>query len=263
MPIQKDRTDLDHFLHYGIDPKNRIIHFGTTPDNFEEESFTSFNEKTVEIAVRGFNRMLNEDSKAPISLYVHSGGGEVFSALYLVDFILSSKCQVKFFGGGQICSAATILMSICDERHLYPNTQIMIHEHSESLHGKYTNNKIDMIFSDKINERMCKIYAENSFMDDKFYKHLLNQGRDIWMTAEEVITIGLADKIVPPAKRGNFRKMRGEHLKDPPAEIKLKKLIESLNRRILKEPQPFEIKVNIPKKDECDPNLTLSDADNE
>ena len=129
--------------------------------------------------------------------------------------------------------------------HLYPNTQIMLHEHYSVADGKHSNIKIDALFGDKLHEKMCKMYAENSFMDEKFYKHLIGQGRDVWMSAEEAIVLGLADQIIPQSKRGGFRKIRGEHLKSPPPEAKLKKVIESLNKRLLREPQPFEIKVNM------------------
>jgi ATP-dependent protease ClpP protease subunit len=259
MATQKEKTAIDDFLVYGIDTKNRIIHFGISPDNAEDDDFTSFNSKTVETVIRGMNRMIYDSPKAPISLYMNSGGGSTSDAFYLIDFILASSCQIKFYGGGWICSAASLLMAVCDERYLYPNTRVMLHEHSVGMQDKYTNNKIDMIESDILHDRMCKLYADNSIMDEKFYKQLLSSGRDAWMSAQDAVNLGLADDLVPAVKRGNLRKKRQEHLKQSPSEAKLKKTVEGLLRRTLKEHQHTEIIVKIPQKDESDPNITIGE----
>lgn len=261
MAIQKEKTSIDNFLYYGVDPKNRTIHFGVTPDDTDEGEFTTFSNKTVEIAIRGLSRMRSEDAKVPVSIYVGSGGGDAFACLYLIDYILSCPFQVKFYGGGLIASAATLLMSVCDERYLFPNTTMMIHEHSFGLnYEKFSDQKIEMKENEVFFEKLCNIYAANSFMDKAFYKSLLGAGRDVWMTPQEAINIGLADAIVAPVKRGNLRRMRAQHLSNP-VEEKLKKTVTDLNKRILRLDQTIEITVKMPPKDMCDPNVIIGEPD--
>ena len=211
MAIPKERTELENYLVYGVDLKNRRIFFGHPIDwgHIGDESdvgYNDFTEASVEMAVRAIKRMEKDHPKHAIELYVNSCGGDYKSMLYLIDVIAASTCQFKFFGGGRVDSSATWLLATCDERYLYTNTTVLLHNgrsgYNAPLTSSYDDNLIDVEYEKGKTKRLNSIYAENSFVPKSSWDELLK--RDLKLSAKEAIALGLADEIVPLPKRGNI-----------------------------------------------------------
>src|SRR5271154_6324306 len=101
-----EKSDLTEVLIHGIDLKARRIYFGVATD-WVETDLGDFNQTSVEIAIRALHRMVQDAPGKPIEIHMNSTGGDPYSMLRLHDEILSCPCQVKFYGGGSIMSAAT------------------------------------------------------------------------------------------------------------------------------------------------------------
>lgn len=223
------RTEFENQLVYGVDEKNRRIFFGVSLDSGHEEDHGSFSSNSVAYAVRSLIKMAS-DNKKPIEIHMNSYGGDPYSMLYLHDVIQSLPCQVKFFGGGAIMSAATWVMCACDERNLYPNTTIMVHHGWDGYEGKHDDVLIDAAESKRLRNLLCDLYSKNSFMPENFWQEVCQ--RDLYLSAQEAISLGLVDKIVEPKKRGTFRKSRANHLSKAPSKRSLKSLVNRLYERI-------------------------------
>lgn len=251
-----DKTELTDNLAYGVDLKNRRIYFGANLDVAEVEDSTDFNATSVEIAIRAMHRMASDAPGKPIEIHMSSYGGDTYSMLRLHDEILACPCQVKFFGGGAIMSSATWIMAVCDERYLRPNATVMLHEVSSDSGGKHTDIQVDALFDVKLMERLYQIYEDNSRMPKEFWQDICQ--RDLYLSASEAVSLGLADKVLEPKKRGNLRKMRQATMKKGPDSKEMKTLITDIYGRIKRVKIP-KIELNEFKKEEADPNLVVLD----
>lgn len=228
-----EKTDnVENVLSNGIDIKNRRIYFGALLESYDEAG-SEFTWRSCEWAVRAIHIMENEAPNKPIELHMSSQGGCPYAMLRLIDVIQSSTCQIKFYGGGEISSAATWVMCVCDERYLYPNTLLVVHDSSSGgtveVPSKLSDAYIAIDSERKLQERLNQMFADNSRMPKEFWDEIIK--RDVYLSAEEAIALGIADKIIEPKKRGNLRRMRIAHLKSEPDMKELNKLLRRLKER--------------------------------
>lgn len=247
-------SELTDNLTYGVDLKNRRIYFGSNLDAVEADISTDVSMSSVEYAVRALHRMASEAPGKPIEIHMCSYGGDPYAMLRLYDEIHACPCQIKFFGAGVIMSSATWIMAGCDERNLHPNTTVMVHDGSEGFDGKHTDHQIQAAEMKRLQERLYDIYAENSRMPKEFWEDVCQ--RDLYMTASEAVSLGLADKIVEPKKRGNLRKARYAAMKKSPDTKEMNKLVKDIYERVNKKKVP-KLELNEIKKEEADPKLTI------
>lgn len=248
-------TELTDLLAYGVDIKNRRIYFGVNLDLSDAQDFSDFTPGSVEVAIRAMHRMAIEGPGKPIEIHMNSYGGDPYAMLRLHDEILASPCQIKFFGGGAIMSAATWIMACCDERYLQPNATIMVHDGSDGFEGKHTDTQIQAGEMKRLQDSLYDIYTANSHMPKEFWADVCQ--RDLYLTASECIKLGLADKLIEPKKRGNLRKVREAAMKKAPDKASMRKLLKNLYKRINKQEVPI-IELNAAVKEAIDPSLDIS-----
>lgn len=250
-------TELTDNLAYGVDLKNRRIYFGVNLDSGDVNESTDFTMSSVEYAVRALHRMSTEAPNKPIEIHMCSYGGDPYAMLRLYDEIHASPCQIKFFGSGAIMSSATWIMAGCDERLLHPNATIMVHDGSDGFDGKHTDHQIQAAEMKRLQDKLYEIYAENSRMPAEFWADVCQ--RDLYLTASEAVSLGLADKVIEPKKRGNLRKARYAALKKEPETKEMNKLLKDIYTRINKVKVP-KIELNEVKKEASDPHLFVDDS---
>lgn len=250
MAIQSELTDL---FEYGIDTKNRRIYFGHMAA--EPDSVTEFAPASVEFAIRALHKMAVDSPNKPIEFHLSSFGGSIYDALRLHDEILTCSTQVKFYGGGVIMSAATIIMVACDERYLHQNTRIMFHELSDSNDtSRRSDIKINAQENETVHNIMCNIYAMNSRLPSDFWNDILS--KDVYLSPDEAVSMGLCDSIIEPKKRGNLRKKRQAQFRK---EVDLKRLVKNLYDRTGRNRVP-KIELNQINKEPADPHLFVDES---
>lgn len=248
-----DKNELTDSLIYGIDLKARRIYFGV-PMDWSEDQTGGFSQASVELAIRSLHKMASDAPGKPIEIHMDSYGGDPYSMLRLYDEILACPCQVKFFGGGSIMSAATWIMVVCDERYLQPNATVMVHDGSEEYNGKHTDMQITAAEMRRLQDVLYDIYTTNTRMPKEFWQDVCQ--RDLYLSASEAVSLGMADKVIEPKKRGNLRKLRQAALKKTPDVADMKKLLSKLYARINKVKVP-KIEFNEVTKEPSDPNLIV------
>ena len=248
--------ELDELLSYGIDLKARRIYFGAILDGTNEES-GSVTQSSIELAIRALHKLSSDAPGKPIELHMNSYGGSPYDMLRLYDEIHACTCQIKFFGSGAIMSAASWIMAGCDERYLHPNTTVMVHDGSDGFEGKHTDGQIQAAEMRRLQDVLYNIYTENSRMPKEFWQDVCQ--RDLYLTASEAVSLGLADKVIEPKKRGNLRKVRQAALKKEPDNKEMKKLLNDVYVRINKVKVP-KIELNEIKKEPTDPHLVVDES---
>jgi hypothetical protein len=133
----------------------------------------------------------------------------------------------------------------------------MVHDGNELYEGTHTDTKIAMHEAVRLQDMLYDVYAANSRMPRSFWEDVCQ--RDLYLTADETIKLGLADKIVEPKKRGNLRKVRMAQLKKSPPHVEMEALVHKLYTRVNRHNVP-KLELNKLVKDECDPNVKIDES---
>jgi ATP-dependent Clp protease protease subunit len=165
--------------------KERIIFLGS-----------DVNSMSANVVVAQLLHLQNEDAKKPIFLYINSPGGSVYDGMAIYDTMQHVKNEVHTIGIGLQASMGSFLLSsgTKGKRFLLPHAKVMIHQPSSGTRGKVSDMEIDFKESMKTRDLLNKIYADNT--GQKLSKIEKDMDRDYWMTAEEAVAYGLADKVI-------------------------------------------------------------------
>lgn len=135
--------------------------------------------------------------KKELLLMICSEGGSVEHAFALIDVMRSSTIPIKTVGLGTIASSGLLifLSGSRGRRILTPNTSILSHQYSAYSEGKHHE-----LFSitkefNLVNERMVEHYKETTGLDEATIKSQLLPSSDVWLSAEEAMSMGICDYI--------------------------------------------------------------------
>lgn len=132
-----------------------------------------------------------------LTLYINSSGGDLYQAFALIDVMRVSTHKIRTIGMGNIMSAAFLIFASGaeGERYIAPNTGIMCHQFTDGVDAKYHDIKAQMKESEYCNTRMVNILKEATGLDTRSVKGKLLPASDVYLTAEELIELGVADHI--------------------------------------------------------------------
>ena len=141
----------------------------------------------------------SQDAKADIKLYINTPGGLVTSGLAVYDTMQYVKCDVATICVGIAASMGAVLLAAGakGKRFILPNAEVMIHQIMGGAEGQATDIKIRAEHILRLHDRINKILAKHSGQDlSKIEK---DTDRDYFMTADEAVKYGIADKIIKSA----------------------------------------------------------------
>ena len=137
-----------------------------------------------------------DDPDKDISLYINSPGGSVTAGMAIYDTMQYIKCDVSTICIGMAASMGAFLLAAGakGKRLVLPNSEVMIHQPLGGAQGQATEIKIAADHILKTRERINRILAENMGKPIEFVER--ETERDNFLTAEEAVEYGLADKII-------------------------------------------------------------------
>jgi len=140
----------------------------------------------------------SEDPDKDIYVYVNSGGGEVTAGMAIYDTMNFIKPDVSTVVMGQACSMGSCLAQAgaAGKRLILPNARHMIHQPSGGTHGQATDIQIQAQEILKMKKYLTEIYVQHNTAGKTFDELTAAMERDNFMSAEEAVAYGLADKIV-------------------------------------------------------------------
>lgn len=139
----------------------------------------------------------------PISLYVNSPGGSLTAATAIYDTMCYIRPEVHTYCLGQAASAAAMLLAggAPGHRAVVPSARVLIHQPSvEGLRGQVSDLEI----------RAAEVSRMRRVMEETLARHTgqpvervhADLERDLFLTADQAIEYGIADRIVPSRKNG-------------------------------------------------------------
>ena len=138
-----------------------------------------------------------EGNDQPVTVFINSPGGEIFSGFAIFDMLNFISCPVTTIVTGFAASMGSILSLAADNgcRYAMPQAKIMIHQPLlMGYQGRATECEIQAREILKTRDHLVKLYAEQTGKSREKIKKALD--RDNWFTAEEALEYGLIDKVV-------------------------------------------------------------------
>jgi ATP-dependent Clp protease protease subunit len=150
----------------------------------------------------------SENPDKDINLYINSPGGAVTAGLAIYDTMQFIKCDVRTIVMGQACSMGSFLAQAGTEgkRVVLPESRTMIHRVSSGTPGTSGSVHIQELQmedikrhyeeSQKVNKRLTELYVKHNSAG-KTYEELFETMKfDTFLTADEAVENGFADKVV-------------------------------------------------------------------
>jgi ATP-dependent Clp protease protease subunit len=133
-----------------------------------------------------------------LTLYINSTGGSLYDAFALIDVIKHSKHPVRTIAIGSAMSAAFLIFASGHrgQRFAAKNASLMCHQFTESMDNKYHDLKATMRENDLCNEKMVDILRDATGLTPGVIKKKLLPPSDVYLTAQECIDLGVADRIL-------------------------------------------------------------------
>ena len=154
------------------------------------------NDTTASIVIAQLLFLEGQDPEKDISFYINSPGGSVTAGMAIYDTMKYIKCDVSTICMGMAASMGAFLFSsgAKGKRYILPNAEVMIHQPLGGAQGQATEILIAADHIKRTKERLNKILAENT---GKSVEEIFEDTeRDNWLTAEQAVEYGLADKII-------------------------------------------------------------------
>lgn len=138
------------------------------------------------------------DSGKDITFYIDTPGGSITSGMAIYDTIKLIKSPVKVVVMGMAASMGSILLSAPKKgnRYLYPHSRVLIHQ--PLITGRMVAPAVDINIQAKEMERLRDELNQilSNASGQPLEKIQQDTDRDFYLTAQEAIDYGLADKIV-------------------------------------------------------------------
>jgi ATP-dependent Clp protease protease subunit len=150
----------------------------------------------------------SQNSEKDINLYINSPGGAVTAGLAIYDTMQYIKPDIRTIVMGQACSMGSFLAQAgaAGKRVVLPESRTMIHRVSSGTPGTRGSVHVqELEFEDarrhfeeskKVNKRLTELYVKHNTAG-KTYEELFETMKfDTFLTAQEAVDAGLADKVV-------------------------------------------------------------------
>ena len=151
---------------------------------------------TASLVVAQMLFLESEDPKKPIHFYINSPGGSVTAGMSIYDTMQFIQCPVHTNVMGQAASMGSLLAMAGEKGHRYilPNARHMIHQPLGGASGQATDVEIQARELLRWKDVLTSIYATHTAKTYEVLK--ADMERDNFMTAEQAVAYGLADKVI-------------------------------------------------------------------
>lgn len=140
--------------------------------------------------------LANQDPEKDIKLYINSPGGSVTAGMAIYDTMQFIKPHVSTICIGMAASMASVLLAAGEKgkRFCLPNSEVMIHQVMGGTEGQASDIKIHAERILKMKDRLNKILSKHTGQKLPIIEK--DSDRDNFMSAEEAVAYGLADKVI-------------------------------------------------------------------
>lgn len=176
---------------YSLLLKNRIIFLGTP-----------INDQIANLIVAQLLYLNQEDRESPISMYINSPGGQVYSGLAIYDTMQMITNPVATYAVGVTASFGTLLLVAGQKgmRYALPHATIHMHQPLGGAQGQATDIEIQAREILRLKARLNEIMAFHTGRSLEDIER--DTDRDHYMDAKAAVAYGMVDQVLePPATK--------------------------------------------------------------
>lgn len=163
---------------------------------------------TANLIVAQMLHLESQDAEKDIHFYINSPGGLVTAGLSIYDVMQFIKPDVATYVMGQAASMGSFLAQAgtAGKRYVLPESRTMIHRVSSGTRGTSGSVHVqDLQFEDakrsfeesvRINKRLTELYVKHNSAGKTYDEMFATMKFDTFLSAEEAVAYGLADKVV-------------------------------------------------------------------
>jgi len=192
MVIEKTGRHERAYDIYSLLLKNRIVFLGTP-----------ITDQTANLIVAQMLYLSNEDSEAPIQMYINSPGGQVYAGLAIYDTMQMISNPINTVAVGVTASFGTVLLTggTPGKRYALPHATVHMHQPLGGAQGQATDIEIQANEILRLRKQINAILAHHTGKDIEQVRE--DTERDYWLNAQEATDYGLVDKVLDPSKEKN------------------------------------------------------------
>lgn len=159
---------------------------------------TDVNNHSASLIVAQMLFLEAEDPDRDILFYINSPGGVVTAGMSIYDTMQFIKPDVSTIVMGQACSMGSLLAQAGapGKRLILPNARHMIHQPSGGASGQATDIQIQAQEILKMKRYLTEIYVKHNSAGKTYEMLQQDMERDFFMSAQEAVAYGLADKVI-------------------------------------------------------------------
>ena len=159
---------------------------------------TDVNDHSASLLVAQLLFLESENPEADILMYINSPGGSVTSGLAIYDTMQFIKPDVSTIVMGQAASMGSLLASsgARGKRLILPSARHMIHQPSGGARGMQSDIEISYKEITFLKRKLTQIYVEHNSAGKTFAQLEADMDRDYFMSADDAVSYGLADRVV-------------------------------------------------------------------
>jgi ATP-dependent Clp protease, protease subunit len=177
------RSELDEIYSYGCNLEARKLYI-----------MGGIDEDSVYKAVVGLDLLQQKSADRPVTIYLNTPGGDVYTGMSIYDAIRRFPAPVVIIGSGEVMSMGSFILQAGDERLLDENATVLLHHGSNTFDGNAIDYERWSEYGKQMRRRLVKILADRSGRTTTYWNNALKN--DLLLSAEEAVSLGLADQVI-------------------------------------------------------------------
>jgi ATP-dependent Clp protease, protease subunit len=160
------------------------------------------NDISADLAVAQLLFLDGQDIEKDIHLYINSPGGSVTAGLAIYDTIQHVKSDVQTICLGQAASMAALILTAgtTGKRMVLPSSRVLIHQPWGGAQGQARDIDIQSREIIRLKKMTIKYFAQHT---GKTAEQIASDmERDLYMSAEDAVSYGIADSVLKREKNG-------------------------------------------------------------
>jgi ATP-dependent Clp protease protease subunit len=161
---------------------------------------------TADLVVAQLLFLQSQDPSKDISIYINSPGGSVTAGLAIYDTIQYLNLDVQTICVGQASSMAALIFACGSKgkRFALPSSRILIHQPWGNASGQSSDISLQAREIVRLKKLTIEYFAHHT---GKTIEQISSDmERDFYMSAQDAVVYGLADKIMEPRNNGKNKK---------------------------------------------------------
>lgn len=197
LPMESSNSKLDSYfarifseMEYGVNLENGVLFINSDIEDF------IFYEVVAKInLIFQYRKYIQQNEQDPVTIVINSGGGNMYTALAIIDYIKGLNVKVNTICRGRAMSAAALILTCgTGTRAASKNSTIMFHEISTDFFGKSSDVKQSVKHLEVLEESFLNLLEESTNKPKTWWKE--NCIKDTYFVPTEAVNLGIIDSVL-------------------------------------------------------------------